>query len=245
MFDFMQGYGLSIDSLLKPASSFAGDIDFVILLVGLCVVVPFILAEVLLIWFALKYRKKEGQKAMYITGEEDSQMKWVKYPHYVVLALDVVIIVFAVMVWMNVKQDLPENPDATVRVIGQQWAWAFVHPGPDGKIDTPDDIRTVNELHVEVGKTYHFKLESKDVLHSFSVPVFRLKQDTIPGRVITGWFKPEQTGEHDIQCAEMCGIGHGIMGARIFIEEPEAHAAWISEQSGGSALALADKTAEQ
>ena len=58
------------------------------------------------------------------------------------------------------------------------------------KLDTADDIATVDELHVEVNKIYHFKLESRDVLHNFSVPVFRLKQDAIPGRVITGWFEP-------------------------------------------------------
>ena len=79
-------------------------------------------------------------------------------------------------------------------MVAQQWAWSFVHPGPDGQLDTADDIKTVDELHVKVDTLYHFKLESRDVLHSFSVPVFRLKQDVIPGRVITGWFQPTQTG---------------------------------------------------
>ena len=94
-----------------------------------------------------------------------------------------------------------------MRAIGQQWAWTFVHPGPDGELDTDDDISKINELHVEVDRLYHYKLESRDVLHDFSVPVFRLKQDAIPGRVITGWFTPTKTGEWDIQCAEMCGTG--------------------------------------
>ena len=146
------------------------------------------------------------------------------------LVFDVFIVVGAVRVWYDIKQDLPE-PQATVNVIGQQWAWTFEHPGPDGKIDTVDDIEMVNELHVEVDKLYHFKLSSKDVLHNFSVPVFRLKQDAIPGRVITGWFTPTKTGEWDIQCAEICGVGHGLMGARIHIETPEQHAAWMAEQS--------------
>jgi cytochrome c oxidase subunit 2 len=65
------------------------------------------------------------------------------------------------------------------------------------------------------------------VLHSFFVPVFRLKQDAVPGRVITGWFKPIHTGVHDILCAEICGIGHGVMGAHIVIEDPQAHREWI------------------
>jgi cytochrome c oxidase subunit 2 len=95
---------------------------------------------------------------------------------------------------------------------------------PDGELDTADDIAVIDELHVEVGKTLHFRLESTDVLHSASPsPIFRLKQDAVPGRHITGWFQPTITGEYDIQCAEMCGIGHGVMGARIFIETPDQH----------------------
>jgi cytochrome c oxidase subunit 2 len=74
-------------------------------------------------------------------------------------------------------------------------------------------------------------MRSRDVLHDFSVPVFRLKQDIIPGREITAWFEPTVAGTFDIQCAEMCGIGHGIMGARIFVETPEQHAAWL--ETGG------------
>jgi cytochrome c oxidase subunit 2 len=88
-----------------------------------------------------------------------------------------------------------------------------------------------------MGKTYHYELISNDVLHDFSVPVFRLKQDAIPGRVMKGWFEPTEAGEWDIQCAEMCGIGHGIMGARIVIETPEEHAAWMSQNSSGKLAA--------
>ena len=86
---------------------------------------------------------------------------------------------------------------------------------PGQRLDTADDITKINELHVSTDTLYHYKLEANDVLHNFSVPVFRLKQDAIPGRVITGWFEPTMTGEFDIQCAEICGIGHGLMPARI------------------------------
>ena len=84
---------------------------------------------------------------------------------------------------------------------------------------------------MKVGQKYIFERESRDVLHSFSVPVFRLKQDAVPGRVITGWFQATKTGTHDIQCVEICGIGHGIMGARIKIETPAEHAAWVAQNS--------------
>jgi cytochrome c oxidase subunit 2 len=147
-----------------------------------------------------------------------------------VLVCDVFIILGAVRVWYDVKQELPPAQE-TVRIVGQQWAWTFVHPGPDAELDTDDDIATVNELHVKAGTLYHYQLEALDVIHDFSVPVFRLKQDAIPGRIITGWFEPTRTGEYDIQCAEMCGIGHALMGGRIFIETPEQHAAWMAQQS--------------
>ena len=152
-------------------------------------------------------------------------------------AFDLIIVVMAVNVWYDVKQDLPEK-DSEVQVIAQQWAWTFVHPGADNTLGTADDITKVNELHVSTDTLYHYKLESKDVLHNFSVPVFRLKQDAIPGRVITGWFEPTVTGEYDIQCAEICGIGHGLMPARIHIESPGQHSAWVA---ANNPLALAAK----
>jgi cytochrome c oxidase subunit 2 len=135
-----------------------------------------------------------------------------------------------------VKQDLPPA-DETVRVIAQQWAWTFVHPGPDRKFDTADDIATNDQLHIKVGTLYHYKAESRDVLHSFSIPVFRLKQDVVPGRVITGWFEATRTGTFDIQCVEMCGIGHALMPARVVIETPEQHAAWLAAQQATLAAA--------
>ena len=177
-----------------------------------------------------RFRERNVDGAEYITGELKHQKRWITIPHLLVLVCDVFIIVGAVQVWYNIKQYLPEA-EQTVRVTGQQWTWTFQHPGPDGQIDTADDIATVNELHVQKGVKYHYKLESVDVLHDFSVPVFRLKQDAIPGRIITGWFEPTLEGEYDVQCAEICGIGHGLMGARIFIESEEKHAAWVASES--------------
>ena len=102
-----------------------------------------------------------------------------------------------------------------------------MHPGADKTIGTADDVEMVDELRLKVNTTYHFKLESIDVLHSFSIPVFRLKQDAIPGRVITGWFKPTKTGRYDLQCAEICGIGHGIMMGEVLVESEEDHNKWL------------------
>jgi len=215
---------------LESASTYSRDIDRLILLITLLVGFWFVTAQGFLFYFVFKYRHREGRPAGYVTGEEKDLKRWISVPHMMILLCDVLIVMGAIQVWVNVKQTLPE-PEQVVRVIGQQWAWTFVQPGPDGEIDTDDDIVTVDELHVRTDTVYHFKLQSKDVLHSFSIPVFRLKQDAVPGREITGWFEATRTGEFDIQCAEICGIGHGLMAARLFIETPEEHQAWIDSQS--------------
>lgn len=219
-----------IHGLIQEASSYAGSIDGLILLIFVLVGFWFLLAEFFLFGLVFRFRARDGRTAQYLTGKEKHIKRWITIPHALVLLCDVVIVVASIKVWYEVKMDLPDA-DYEVRVIGQQWAWTFQQPGADGELDTPDDIVTVDELHVEEGKTYHFKLESKDVLHSFSVPVFRLKQDAVPGRTITGWFRPTKAGTFDIQCAEICGIGHGVMAARIFVEDAEAHAAWVTEHT--------------
>jgi cytochrome c oxidase subunit 2 len=214
----------------EELSTYAGQIDNVILLIAVLTGFWFILAEGIFFWLIFKFRAKPGVKSQYLEGHEKHVKRWVTWPHALILVCDVFIIIFAVMAWYNVKQRLPEA-DRTIRIIGQQWAWTFQTPGADNVLDTDDDIFTVDDLHIEVGQVYHFQLESRDVLHSFSVPVFRIKQDAIPGRSITGWFEATGTGDHDIQCAEICGIGHGVMAARIHIEDSEQHQAWIQSAS--------------
>lgn len=222
-----------LDWLVPRASTFAGDIDDLIFLVGAIVGVWFVLAQGVFFYFIFRFRHREGGKAVYLAGEHKRETRWVSIPHFFVLLCDIVIVVAAIRVWVDVKQTLPPA-EQTVRIIAQQWAWTFVHPGPDGVLETDDDITTTDELHVEVDTVHHFRLEARDVVHSFSVPAFRLKQDAIPGRRITGWFEPTRTGTFDVQCAEICGIGHGLMGGRVVIETRAEHAAWMARHSSTS-----------
>ena len=163
----------------------------------------------------------------HVTGEEHEYKKPLHIAHALMLACDIVIIFFAIRVWYDVKQDL-KPADETVRIVTQQWAWTFTQPGPDHALDTADDIVTVNELHLRNDTTYQYELQSLDVLHALSIPAFRLKHDAIPGRTIKGWFKTTAEGEYDIQCAEICGIGHALMPARMYIQSPAAHAEWMA-----------------
>lgn len=222
--------------LIDQASSYAADIDNLILIIALATGFWFLIAEGVIFYCLFKFRKSNNPKAEYITGEKKEEMKWIHLPHNTILAFDIGILAVAIWVWYGVKQDLPPA-DETIRVIGRQWSWTFVHPGLDKKLGTEDDVTTVDELRVKVDTTYHFKLESADVLHDFSVPVFRLKQDAVPGRVITGWFKPTKTGTYDVQCAEMCGIGHGIMMGIMHIQTEAEHNAWLKTQKPSSVAA--------
>jgi len=228
-----------IEFYIEQASTYAHEIDNVINVIGVITTFWWALTTAVFFYFIWRFRYREGVPSQYVTGKEKHLKRWVNIPHYLIILCDMVVIVAAVRVWYMVKQDLPTSDDMrTVRIIGQQWAWSFEHPGPDGKLGGPDDlaaiednIYTVDELHTTVDTLYHYKLEARDVMHSFSVPVFRLKQDALPGRVITGWWQATKTGEWDIQCAEMCGIGHGIMAARIFVETPEEHEVWMQAQA--------------
>lgn len=219
-----------LDRLVASASSYSGDVDRLVLLITLIVGVWFIAVEAMFFWLIFRFRAKDGVRSQYITGKEKHLKRWINIPHTLILVFDIIIIVAAVRVWVKVKQTLPP-PDRIVRVMSQQWAWTFTDPGPDNQLDTADDVRTTDELHVEVGKTYHFLLESKDVLHSFYIPAFRMKQDAIPGRMYTGWFKATKTGDYDILCAEICGLGHGEMGAKLVVETAEQRGAWLQQHA--------------
>ena len=225
-----------VERYLTAASTYAHSIDHLYILIALVVGFWLIVAEFMLFWLVFKFKAVDGRPTQYVTGEEPHLKRWISIPHFIIILCDVVILAGAISVWYSIKQVMPPA-DETVRVVAQQWAWTFQEPGPDGVLDTADDIRTVGELHVKVNTTYHFELVSRDVVHSFAVPAFRLKQDVLPGRVITGWFRPNRVGTYDIQCTQMCGIGHGMMAGRIVVETPQDHAAWLLRNSTPAAAA--------
>lgn len=224
------------------ASTYAHSIDHLYILIAVIVGFWLLLAEGTMFALIFKFRAKDGRPTKYITGEEPHLKRWISIPHYIIMVCDIVIVAAAITVWYNIKQAMPAA-DETVRVIGQQWAWSFQQAGPDGVMDTADDIRSVGELHVKMDTTYHFELMSRDVVHSFAIPAFRLKQDALPGRTITGWFRPNRVGTYDIQCTQMCGLGHGMMAGRIIVETPQDHAAWLRRNTNPAAAEQGQKAA--
>lgn len=247
-----------LDALPIVGGTYAGNIDdlfrTITYLMGFCLVVSALIIFYLLITGA----RKPGVKAKYITGETKSQLVYVYTVLGIFVMMDLVIDVQTHAVWAEVKETLPPA-EVKVKVVGQQWAWTFVHPGKDGELGTEDDISTVNELHVPAGVVTHAELESSDTLHGWSIPIFRLKQDVIPGRIITVWWQSLPFSEmkaikdtmnanagdggkllgadtpgsasFDIQCNEMCGVGHGIMAAKIVLHSAEDYDNWVAQNS--------------
>ncbi|MDQ8204945.1 cytochrome c oxidase subunit II [Pelagicoccus sp. SDUM812003] len=235
-----------LEYFLPRASEYAKDIDHLFDVITYLVGFWFLLTLGFFFYVLFRFRRKAGQKAQYLTGETHREKLAVEIPHYLILVCDLVILVWTFMVWHKVKIDLPPA-DEEIRVVAQQWAWSFYHAGADGVLGTDDDIAKVNELYLKNNTQYTFYLESPDVMHSFSIPVFRLKQDAVPGRIITGHFKTILEGEWDIQCAEMCGFGHGFMPARMFVKNEADYAEWIAENApetsgGASSIAAVETT---
>jgi cytochrome c oxidase subunit 2 len=117
-----------------------------------------------------------------------------------------------------------------VQVTAKQFNWEVLYPGPDGKFETDDDKMIENDLHVPVNEVVRVRLASKDVIHSFFVPQFRLKQDAVPGRVIEVWFQATKPGVYELPCAELCGFGHSGMLGHVTVQTAEDYKAWTKEQ---------------
>ncbi|TMB20055.1 MAG: hypothetical protein E6J65_16975, partial [Deltaproteobacteria bacterium] len=156
-------------------------------------------------------------------------------------------------VWLSYKNNVPDAKKALhVRLVAEQFAWNFQYPGKDGKFgkndpsqisgDNPlgidpedpagkDDLVTVNNLHVPANRPVIVDVSSKDVIHSFNIPVLRVKQDTIPGQLISVWFEATQTGHFELACAQLCGLGHYRMRGDVLIDTPEEFAKWQAENA--------------
>ncbi len=113
-----------------------------------------------------------------------------------------------------------------VDVVGKQWMWKLQHP---------EGNREINELHVPVGRVVKLVMTSQDVIHSFFLPEFRIKQDVVPGRYTVEWFKAEKLGTYHVFCSEYCGTSHSRMVGRVVVMSPADYQTWLTQgQAGGS-----------
>jgi cytochrome c oxidase subunit 2 len=213
--------------LPENISSFGRDIDGIMYLIYYVVGAWLILAEGVLIYFVVRYRRRPGVKAVHEPGKSMRALAWVVVPTILVFACDLIIDFHGTPAWAKIKTEIPQH-DELIRIEGRQFAWNFRHAGKDKQLDTGDDIVTNGRLLVPVNRVVRFELVSKDVLHSFWVPALRLKQDAVPGRRINGWFDTNKTGQFGIGCAELCGNGHGIMAATLFVQADDEYEQWMA-----------------
>ena len=188
------------------------------------------------------------------------------YAEIAVAVVEAVLLVgFSIPLWAaRVDHRPPESEALVVEVTGEQFAWNIHYAGPDGKFgrtdiklldlqsnplgvdrDDPaakDDVTTLNQLYLPVNKPIIVKLRSKDVIHSFGVPEFRVKQDAIPGLTIPIWFVPNTTTadmrtrlgnpdfQYEIACAQLCGLGHAKMRGFVTVVSAEEFQKWLDDK---------------
>jgi cytochrome c oxidase subunit 2 len=185
----------------------------------------FVLVMAVAIYAVIRFRAKPGDMGdgAPIHGNAKLEVIWVLIPFVIVSLL-------AVYAWV-VLDDIedPNQGELRVHVFGQQFAWSYEYRGKDGK-----PIRS-NELYLPVDKPVRFDISTRDVIHSFWIPNFRLKSDAVPG-ITTKWrATPNQIGRHDIVCAELCGAGHAAMRATANVVSQADFDKWLAEAGGGPA----------
>jgi len=217
-----------LDWLPENASTYGGEIDSLFSFIYGLVAVWFVITHALILFFVIRYRRREGARAVGVHGHTLRQAAWILVPTAVVLLLDVWIDARGARVWELIKGS-PPAAEVEVGVNGRQFNWEFRHPGPDGRLGSEDDLLADNTLHVPVGRVVLVTLTSSDVVHSLFIPHLRLKQDALPGRRIPVWFEVTRAGEYEIVCAELCGFGHSGMSGRLIAHTPESYESWLKE----------------
>jgi cytochrome c oxidase subunit 2 len=216
--------------LPENVSSFGGQIDRLFYIIYYLTTATFFLVQITLLVFLFIYRDRPGRRATYTHGNTPLEIIWTAVPAVILAVLALI----SRSTWAEIKEHQPPS-DFEIRISGKQFNWEIAYPGPDGKLDTDDDVKMDNDFHVPVNKVIRVQLQSKDVIHSFFVPQFRLKQDAVPGRSIPVWFKAMKPGKYEVPCAELCGFGHSGMRGFVYVDAPEQYEAWAREKGVGPA----------
>ena len=206
--------------LPPAASTFAGDIDFMFTLILVITGIALVLVEAGLIWFVIRYRGRPGRRAFYTHGSATAEVVWSAVPAVTVVILGIM----SNGLWTKIKGRESVPPNAyPIGVHAKQFEWRITYPGPDGRLGTDDDFTVRNQLHLPVGRPVVTHLTAEDVIHSFFVPEFRVKQDAVPGMNINVWFQATKADSLELGCAELCGMGHYRMRARVWVWPAEKY----------------------
>jgi cytochrome c oxidase subunit 2 len=208
----------------QPGNSLhAADVD--LLFVGLLIVALLVLALLffLLITFAVRYR------AGHAVDRDDrikKSWRWETAWTAATFAGFLALVVWGAQLYLDIY-DVRSNA-LPIYVVAKQWMWKVQHPGGQREIDT---------LHVPMGVPIRLTMTSQDVIHSFFVPAFRVKQDVLPDRYTQLWFTATQAGDYPLYCTQYCGLDHSKMGGQVIVMAPRAYARWLDRNNSGTSLA--------
>jgi cytochrome c oxidase subunit II len=204
------------------ASTTAGSVDalyiFLVTLSGVMCVGIFTMIAV----FAIRYRRRAGNRAEPIEGSNALELTWTFIPFGIFLCI------FIWGTYIYFQERTPPRDSTEVYTVAKQWMWKFQHI---------EGQREINELHVPVGRNVRMIMTSQDVIHSFYVPAFRIKQDVLPGRYTTAWFHATKPGTYHLFCAEYCGTMHSGMIGDVVVMEPAQYQTWLSGGAAAGSLA--------
>lgn len=202
--------------------------------------------HILLAWLIWRYAARGPERAAFWHEHQTLELTYTIVPAIALLIL----ISMGAVVFARIHSPPPSDA-LLVDVRGEQFAWVVRYPGPDGVFGRVDPARinlrdnpmgldptdsagaddvVGRELHLVQDRPVRVHLRAKDVLHSFFVPQFRVKQDAVPGMTIDTWFVPTRAGRYEIACAELCGVGHYVMRGMVIVETQQAFDAWLAQQ---------------
>ncbi|MFN3525360.1 MAG: cytochrome c oxidase subunit II, partial [Paracoccus sp. (in: a-proteobacteria)] len=202
-----------------------------------------ILVCALLLIVIFRYNSRSNPVPAKFTHNTPLEIGWTLVPVLILVAIGA----FSLPILFR-SQEMPENPDVVVKVTGHQWYWSYEYPDNDIAFDSlmlaedeladygyaPDEylLATDTAMVVPVGQTVLLQVTASDVIHSWTIPAFAVKQDAVPGRIAQAWFNVEQEGVYFGQCSELCGINHAYMPIVVKAVSPEVYAAWVADQGG-------------
>jgi cytochrome c oxidase subunit II len=204
------------------ASTHAGHVDLLFVIWSLVSIFFTVLIAGLIVYFMARYRRRHPEEV----GTNETAALWLEIA-WSAIPLTISLAMFA---WgARVFFDLYRPPANAVEytAIGRQWMWKMQHPEGQREIDT---------LHVPVGQSIKMKLASEDVIHSFYVPAFRIKQDAVPGRYTSIWFRATKPGVYHLFCAEYCGAEHSKMIGSVIVMEPRDYENWLAGGAAGKSM---------
>jgi cytochrome c oxidase subunit 2 len=184
-------------------------------------------------YFVWKYRRRSpDQEGNPPKLSAAMAVGWAVVPAFVFMADDFFIAARGWQLWNEFRQVPADRLE--IQLESGMYSWDYTYP---------NGVRAQNELRVPAGKPVVLRMTSRDTIHSHFIPDFRVKEDSMPGRVTYLWFYPQKPGEHVITCAEYCGVGHSYMAGKVIVLPPEAFARWYQEEATRFALQQ-EKTAK-